>query len=60
MSIFEELIEVALLQKFSLVEIITFYSTFFDNTKEYADLNDAVCQTVETFLNLDKLKDNLT
>ena len=42
------------------MEIITFYSTFFDNIKEYADLNDAVCQTVETFLSLDKLKETLT
>lgn len=38
---------------------MSFYSTFFENITEYSDKNDAVRQTVETFLKLDKLKETL-
>lgn len=57
MSIFEELIEVGLLQNFSLPQVISFYSTFFDHIKEYKDYNALICDMVESFLSIDKLKE---
>ena len=43
MSIFEEQIEVELLKKFTLVQVIGFYSTFSEHEKEYSEMNSAVC-----------------
>lgn len=59
MNIFEEYIEVGLLQKFSYAQIISFYCTFSDNVKEYNNLNAAVCQTVESFLSIEQLEKTL-
>ena len=58
-GIFEELIEGKLLQAFSNTEVISFYSTFFDNHKEYSEINDAVCLTVESFLSFEKFKETM-
>jgi len=57
MSIFEEFIEVDLLQKFSLPQVISFYSTFSDHIKEYRDSNALICEMVESFLSIEKLKE---